>query len=240
MDVAGVVGVEAEALDPELRTDAVLAREAPHGAGVLPHHRLRGRSEGLPVGIGAERVQPGKPRHRGPVADAVRPLGQRKEADRGARALTVDVRHEVRDQLDQAALAEGEDLGSEARGHGLAEALEEQRLAAVAATAPALGAEPELLRLDPVRLVTEDAVGAGVDRGVDPRADEAADALVVEAAGRGRAAVVEHLAHLRMRGPRRRRRGRPPRERSAPPGPRRATSRRCLASSRGRRRGRSR
>ena len=73
-------------------------------------------------------------------------------------------------------------------------------LAVAAAAAPAGRVEAEVLGVDPVRLVPEDVVGAGVDGRVGPGADEGPHGRVVGAAGRGRPAVVQHLAGVGVEG----------------------------------------
>ena len=118
-DVVGVLRLQPEALDPQLRAHAVLAREGDHAPRVLAHHRLGRLAEGLPVRIGAEGVQAGQRRHPRPVADPVRrrPVSG-QQADRRRRRPGGDVGDEVADEVDQAALAEGEHLGRRARPAG--------------------------------------------------------------------------------------------------------------------------
>src|SRR4029450_754521 len=95
-------------------------------------------AEGLPVGVGGQRAQPGQGGHRRPVGQAVDPADQRQQADGGGRPLGGAVADQVGDEVDQAVLAEGQHLGGQLGRHGgPAVALGEAGLAGAAAGAPA-------------------------------------------------------------------------------------------------------
>src|SRR5215207_3619858 len=68
----------------------------------------------------------------------------------------------------------------------------------LAAASPAFGRQPEVLGMDPVRLVAEDAVGARVDRRVDPLVHEGAHPRIVRTAAGRALPVVEHLPDVAM------------------------------------------
>ena len=172
----------------------MLGRQPGDPLAVLAHERLDRLAERLPVRVGAERLEAGQGSHARPVGDPLHAAGERQQADDRARALARHVGDQVGDEVDQARLAEGQHLVVELLRHLAAEALG----AVLAVAAPVLAGQAEVLGVHPVRLVPEDPVGAGLDRGVGPLAAERAHARVVGAAGGRAAAGLQHLTDLRV------------------------------------------
>ena len=195
LEVGDVGRREAERGDPELGRDTVAVRRLDEELREAANERAGLLVEALPVGIGREDVDARKRGDRVPVLHAVRSLDRGEQADRVAAAARAHVRGELAEEVDERRLAEREHLVVEVRREVAPEALATD----VAAAAPArCVVDAHVLGDDPVRLVPEDEVGARVERGVRPLGAESAVARVVQARRSDAAAVVEHLAGVRV------------------------------------------
>ncbi len=194
-EVGEVGGCEAECRDPELRGDTVAIRRLDQQACEPLHEGAGLLVEALPVRIRREDVDAGERGDRVPVAHAVRALDRGKQADRVASAARANVLCELAEKVDERRLAKGEHLVVELRRKVAAEPLS----AHIARAAPASGVvDADVVGDDPVRLVPEDEVGSGFERCVGPFGAERAVGRMVETGCGDAAAVVEHLARIRV------------------------------------------
>ena len=192
LELGDLLARETEARHPELGADAVPRAGLCEESREAPDERPGRLAPMLPVRIGRKGRQPGKRGDRVPVGDAVRPIGRRQEADRVRTAVRGDVGDHLAQEVDHRRLAKRtrvRQLGREIASEALA--------TVIAAAAPArLVLDADVNRNDPGRLVPEDRVDTGLERGRRPLLAERAIRRAVQARGRDPAPVVHHLAFL--------------------------------------------
>ena len=186
---------EPEARQPHLRLDVMAGGGLCEQPGETADERSRRLGEVLPVRVGRKHREIRERGDRVPVADTVWPVGQRQQADRVLATAGGDVRRHLAEEIDDRSFTKRLHF----RGQTLGHVQTRQFGTDLAHTCPTLWIiDADVLRDGPVRLVPEDVVRAGLERGVRPFLAERAVGGIVETAGRHAPSVVEHLARLRM------------------------------------------